>query len=336
MKIALLTPTFYKFSGIDRVVELDAERYSKAGHKVRILTFKGDIKPKNSNVEILGLPKNPTLQRIYRLFFFLDLNKINKGVDLIKDCDKVKCYFYPMTWIARKAQLKHGIHYEYWDAGVASPELFKSKLERLYLQFFTYLVNKSVKNADSAISISKYLQRELKQGAGLKSKVEYIKIDRKRFNKKVSGKRIRKKHKIKNEPVLLYIGRISPHKGVHLLIKSFRILRKKFPKAKLIIVGKHTFNKYSNQLKKFAGPNVIFTGFVPDKDIPEYYAACDVYTTTTLWEGYDLPIVESNACGKPAVAFDIGPHPEVLRKGELVPVGDVRAFAKAVEKLLLI
>ncbi len=53
-----------------------------------------------------------------------------------------------------------------------------------------------------------------------------------------------------------------------------------------------------------------------------------------MWEGFDIPIVEANACGKPAVAFRIGSHPEVLEKGMLVEGGNVREFAAAVVKIL--
>jgi len=334
MKIALLTPTFYEYSGIDKVVELDAKRYTKQGHKVKIFTFDSGRNMDFKDIEVIGMPKNPTLQRIYRLLFFLDFPKINRIAKKLKDFDKIRCYFYPMTWIAKKARKKYGIHYQYWDAGVADPELFGSLGERLYMKLFIYLVNRSVRNADSAVSISKFLSNVLKKQAGLDSKVEYPKIDSKKFHKNVKGARIKKRHGIKNEPVLLFIGRISPHKGVHLLLKSFRLVKKEIQNAKLIIVGEKTFDDYYSKLEEFGGKDVIFARGISTHEIPEYYGACDIYTTATLWEGYDLPIVEANSCGKPVVAFNIGPHPEVLKNGKLVPAKDVKAFAREVVSIL--
>lgn len=135
--------------------------------------------------------------------------------------------------------------------------------------------------------------------------------------------------------MILFIGRISPHKGVDLLIKSFHILLERIPNAKLLIVGKHTFGAYSKRLKDIAGPSVIFTGFVSDNDLPEYYGACDAYATASLWEGFDMPLVEAQACGKPAVAFDIGPHKELIDdRGILVPPKNILQFSKALEKIL--
>ena len=43
---------------------------------------------------------------------------------------------------------------------------------------------------------------------------------------------------------LLYVGRIAPHKGVHLLLQLFKIIKNKIPNSKLIIAGKPTFNNY--------------------------------------------------------------------------------------------
>ncbi|MBW2996339.1 glycosyltransferase family 4 protein [Candidatus Woesearchaeota archaeon] len=336
MKIALLTPTFSGFSGIDRVVELDAEDYIEKGNDVSIFTFRAGLKPKRARLIEWGMPKSGFFERIYRLLFFLFRGKIKRYARQLKDFDKVIAYFYPMTWVASKAKKKYGIKYTYWNAGVAYPRLFRGFFERLYMRLFIFFVGRSVKNADSAISISKFMQGELKRETGLDSDVKYIEIDKKRFHKDVSGGEVvRKKYNIgEKDPVFLYVGRISPHKGVHLLIKAFNLVLKEKTNAKLLIVGKETFGSYAKELKKLANPSVIFTGFVDDEELPRYYAACDIYTTATLWEGYDMPAVEAQACGKPVVAFDLASHPEVVKQGILVKPKDVNGFSQAVLNIL--
>jgi len=60
-------------------------------------------------------------------------------------------------------------------------------------------------------------------------------------------------------------------------------------------------------------------------------------SVATLWEGFNLPLVEAQACGRPVIAFDLGPHPEVVEHnltGLLVPPSDTVALAKAMVKLL--
>src|SRR3989338_7311516 len=277
MKIALLTPTFSKFSGIDRVLELDAEEYSKKGHDITIFALKATMQSRYAKIIEMGMPKNPLIERIYRLFFYFDSKKIKKYVDMLKDYDAAISYFYPMNWLAYKAKKKYKIRYIYYDFGIAYPWLF-GFFERIYMRLFILMNNFTIKNCDEAFSISKFLKNELKKQAGIDSKVKYCKIDEKRFHKGIKGNKIRKK------------------------------LEKR---------------------------NVIFTGFIKDDELPYYYAACDLYTTATLWEGFDLPVVEAQAIGKKVVAFDLCSHPEVVKNGILVKPNDINAFAEAITKVLM-
>ena len=64
MRIAILTPTFNYYSGIDRVVEQQAKAYSKKGDKVTVITLESNIKPEKYRVVSLGMPKNILLQRL--------------------------------------------------------------------------------------------------------------------------------------------------------------------------------------------------------------------------------------------------------------------------------
>ena len=113
-------------------------------------------------------------------------------------------------------------------------------------------------------------------------------------------------------------------------------MKSDFPEAKLVIVGKVAFDDYYQKIKEMCDSSVIFTGYIPDEELPYYYAACDVYATASLWEGFDLPAVEAQACGKPVVAFDIGSHSEVInpKNGRLVPPNDTKALANAIIEYL--
>jgi len=336
MKIAILTPTFFKFSGPDRVVENEAEEYIKKGHEVTVITFKGDIKPKGYRVRVLGMPSNSTLERLYRLFMFVDFLKVIEVSKELQEYDEVISFLYPMTIFATTANKYYGIKYTYYNVGVAYPEIFGSLYERLYMRLFNFFTNFTVKNADNAISISDFLRKQLKKEVGLDSKVKYVKVDPKVYHKNLSKKRIdevKRKHDLK-KPVLLYVGRLSPHKGVHLLLEAFKEVKKQMPNATLVIVGKATFGRYNDNLRKNSGEGVVFAGFVPDEELPYYFGACDLYVTASLWEGFDIPAVSAQMCGKRVVAFDTGSHPEVVKKGRLVKVGDVKGFAQEIVNML--
>ena len=335
MKIAVLTPTFSHYSGIDRVAELQAKDYAGKGNEVTIFALEASIKPKGFKLEILGMPKNLFWQRLYRLFFFLDFKKISNTVEKLKEYDIVISHFYPMNWIASYARKKYNVKYVYYNHGIGYSNLFGNVFERLYMKLFGFFNKLSLKRADSAISISKFMQSELKRETGLKSRVVYNKIDKKRFRKGMSGRKIRKFLNIKNdEKLLLFVGRLSPHKNVHELISIFKIINEKMPNSRLLIVGKPTFPGYYKKLKEIANKNVIFKEFVDDKELPYYYAASDLYVTASLWEGFDLPAAEAQACGKKVVAFDVCSHPEIVKNGILVKENDIEGFADSAMKLL--
>ena len=335
MKIAILTPTFSHYSGIDRVAELQAIEFAKKHHQVTVFALEAAIKPRNFKLEILGMTKNLFLQRLYRLFFFLDRKKIKSTAEKLKDCNMVISHFYPMNWIAYYAKKKYNVKYIYHNHGIGYSCLFGNIFERFYMGVFAFFNKLSLKNVDTAISISKFMQSELIKETGLDSKVVYDKIDIKKFRIGIDGSKIRKKLKIKdNEKLLLFVGRLSPHKNVHTLLEIFCLVNKKFPNVKLLIIGKPTFPNYYKKLKQLADKNIMFKEFVDDKYLPLYYAACDLYVTASLWEGFDLPAAEAQACGKKVVAFDVCSHPEVVKNGMLVKKDDLEGFADAIIKLL--
>ncbi|MBI1935299.1 glycosyltransferase family 4 protein [Candidatus Woesearchaeota archaeon] len=335
MKIAILTPTFSHYSGIDRVAEQQAEEYASKGSDVTVFALESSIRPKGFKIEVLGMPKTLLIQRMYRLLFFLDRKKIKKTAEKLKGYDVAISHFYPMNLIAHYAKKKHNVKYVYYNHGIGYSWLFDNFFERIYMKLFGLFNRLSLRYADEAVSISKFLQKELKDETGLDSKVIYNRIDRKRFRNSLDGSKIRKALKVKGDgKLLLFVGRISPHKNIHSLLKIFDLVVEKMPDCKLLIVGKPTFPSYYSRLKEAANKNVIFMDFVNDKKLPNYYAACDLYVTASLWEGFNLPAAEAQACGKKVVAFDVCSHPEIVKSGILVGKGNIEGFADAALRLL--
>lgn len=331
MKIAILTPTFCQFSGIDRVVELEAKDYSDNGNEVTIITLFSTIKPDYAKVIELGMPKNPTLERIYRLFFFLDFAKIRRASSMLEGFDMVITHLYPMNFIASKARKKYSFKNVYRYHGFTPTSMFSKLSEKIYMAILNKLIFMTAKGFDEIYSDSKYVADELFKMSGLKSKVKYLTINKDLYNSHVSiDPAVKKEFSVIGSNALLYIGRISPHKGIDLLLKAFNIIVKKVPSSKLIIIGKPTFSKYFEELKAIANTNVIFKGFVDDKYLPSYYSLSSVYVSCSLWEGFNMPVVEAQACGKPVVVFDIGAHKEVVKNGKIVQPKDIEGFAESV------
>lgn len=330
MKIALLVPNFVEYSGDARVVELQAEELANKGHKVSIFAFAGNIKPKSAELFIMGISKSLFWQRIYRLFFPMNIYKTLLWFPKFKQYDKIIAHLYPMTYFGFLAKKIYGVEYVFWFHGIEDPKLFPHLYERIYMKIQIVLTKFTLKNVDKAVSVSEFAKKKLKEFMGIDSIVIYNKVDEKRFHKKVDGRRIRDKYNLNHSPVILYVGRLVPQKRVDLLIKVFYLVKKEIPNAKLVIVGDPTFKYYYKELKNLSDESAIFAGHVSSEEMPYYYAMCDIYATCSLWENHNLPVLEAQMCGKPIVAFDIDAFKEVINKNStLVEVGNVEEFAKA-------
>lgn len=328
-KIALLVPNFASYSGDARVVELQARELRDLGKDIDIITLHKEIDLDISIIEI-GMPKSLFWQRIYRLIYPIDLIKTNKVLKILKEYDMIISHLYPMNWLASLVRRRYGIKYIHWYHGIPTPALQPYFYERIYLELFIWMTRLTIQNADLIVSVSKSARDELKDYMGLNSIVIYNKPDLSRFGEQIDRVNIRKKYNLHNAPIMLNVGRVCPPKGADHLVRAFNLVKESIPNVKLIIIGKPTYSYYMRKLKDMTDDSVIFAGFVPDEELPSYYAACDVYATCSLWETFNLPIAEAQACGKPVIAFDVGPHPEVIdNEGILVERENIDKFAEA-------
>ena len=123
-----------------------------------------------------------------------------------------------------------------------------------------------------------------------------------------------------NDFVIVYSGRINEEKGVSELIDAL-ILLKDETTVKLMIIGGTFYgnandeNAFVRSLKNKAEiikDKIVFTGFVPYKDIPDYLHLADIAALPSMWdEPFGLTIVEALAAGLPLVTTRSGGIPEI-------------------------
>jgi D-inositol-3-phosphate glycosyltransferase len=143
----------------------------------------------------------------------------------------------------------------------------------------------------------------------------------------------------RNQPVLLFVGRLDPFKGPDLLLRAATMMDEK---AQIVIVGgKSTGDKEVKQLQELASQlkitkQVHFMGARPQHELPVIYSAADVTVIPSYHESFGLAAVESLACGTPVVATQAGGLKTVIRQDEtgyLVPRGP-GFFAERLDTLL--
>lgn len=117
-------------------------------------------------------------------------------------------------------------------------------------------------------------------------------------------------------PYLLYVSRLEhPGKNHVRLIEAFEILKNTFEiPHRLVLVGADKERAevvHDAAARSSASRDIIFTGFMPDEDLPALYQSADAFILPSLYEGFGLPIVEAMACATPVVCANAGAMPEV-------------------------
>lgn len=139
-------------------------------------------------------------------------------------------------------------------------------------------------------------------------------------------------------PVVLYVGRFDPGKGLRELVKAHKLVLQR-DDVELLLVGDGSLrDELEDTVAKLGtADQVTFTGAVPHQEVHRYYAAADVFCLPSHSEGFGLGNIEAMACGIPVVTTRVGAIPEYIdheENGLLVPRGDVNALCDAIGSLI--
>lgn len=137
--------------------------------------------------------------------------------------------------------------------------------------------------------------------------------------------------------VLLHVGRLRPVKRQEDLVAAMPYVLRHIPQTRLVIAGdgpaRHRLEQIAHELD--LGDRLVLAG--RRRDIPALLALCDVFVFPSAFEGHPGALVEAMMAARPIVASDIPAHRETLGEGEagrLVPVGNPKALARAIVRLL--
>jgi len=201
---------------------------------------------------------------------------------------------------------------------------------------FLRLTEKLVQwNVDGVIGVAPLNLRYFKNFKGPK-KVIPNGIDPEEFNP-----RIPKITRFLDDKInILFVGRIEERKGLIYLLKAYKILEKKFPNLRLIIVGKGRLKKECEEYaKKNKLKEVYFEGEWTGKDVPPYFTSSDIFVSPAIFgESFGIVLLEAMASGLPIVGFANQGYKEFLqgKKGErfLVKPKSYKGLADKIESLI--
>lgn len=206
-------------------------------------------------------------------------------------------------------------------------------------------LQKALKAAQRILAVSHYTRDRLLKEQELEShkiSLLYNTFQPERFQPNSKSDWLLKKYRIyPNQPILLTVCRLSyeTYQSYDAVLEALPLILQKIPEAKYLIVGKgddqYRIHKKIREMK--LEDCVILTGFVPDKDLCDYYNTCDVFVMPSKLEGFGIVYLEALACGKPVIGGNQDGAVDALGNGELgalVNPDDIEEIAETVIQIL--
>jgi len=310
--------------GLQTYVKEIATRQKKQ-HDVKILT--SDLYGKDKIVDGIPLIKTPVLFSFFRIPFTPFLPK--KLLD--QNCDILHVHL-PLPWLDICAVFKKTIHPKTRLIVTIHNDIAINSLLSNVLAFFhnKILINLVINKADKIITTSKEFYKSLPYNIPLnKLSVVQLGVDTKMFYPNDTF----------NKNKILFVGRLIPEKGLHILVSAMEKVIKEIPETELNIISSNTYN-YKKYEKKILGkniPNIKIFKNIPYKEMRSFYADATVTVMPSLYsESFGFVQLESMACGCPVIVSDLPGLNSIVTKdtGLIVEQGNVDELANAIIKIL--
>ena len=310
-----------RYGGFETVVEKVSFALAKKGHKCIVYSTGNKIKTKIKNLKVVKIPQTgfPSLDRVIREFF-------------------------PLIFQLRKPDVIFQIYGPYLFMPILKLLRRKNVLSTDGLEWkrfsYSYLIRKivyfgyklGVKFAQTVTTDSKFTQKWFYKN--WQRRAFYIPYGP-RPNKKKSKDRDKtlKKYNLEKNNYYLFVGRLVPEKGVHVLIKAFTQVN---TSRKLVILGADPMvgSPYKKRLLKMANENVIFLGAIYGGEYKDICEACyaNMRPSINNAEGIGPVTIEALGFSNCIIASDVPQNIEALGEaGIFFLKGDVNSLKKKIK-----
>jgi glycosyltransferase involved in cell wall biosynthesis len=151
---------------------------------------------------------------------------------------------------------------------------------------------------------------------------------------------LKERYQLGDRPVVVTVNHLHPRKRIGLFLEAVAVAREYVPGLVGLVVGdgpeRASLEEKAVQLGLEVGRDVIFTGAVPEEELPAHYAVANVYMHTGREESFGLSVIEALKLGVPVVSVAEGGPLDTVRdevSGRLVPP-TARDLGEALASLL--
>jgi glycosyltransferase involved in cell wall biosynthesis len=195
------------------------------------------------------------------------------------------------------------------------------KYDRARLTYIRKILPFLIRRLTHVLTVSESSKRDIVEYAGVPADrvtVTPLGVDHDTYyprDRERARLRIDEKYRVQR-PYILYVSRIEhPGKNHVRLIRAFERVKEslKIP-HRLVLAGSDWMRAdevHAAAAEASCCDDILFTGFVPDADLPDLYTAADILAFPSLYEGFGLPVLEAMACGTPVACANVSSLPEV-------------------------
>jgi len=215
------------------------------------------------------------------------------------------------------------------------PKLFRPA-NRLYLTLMTRL---SARRAERLIAVSSFTAAEATRLLGVPSdRIDVIYHGVRSVFRPLPAPEVENFRQRRGLPerFVLFVGTLEPRKNLMSLVQAFARIRDKH--TYLVIAGGKGWlyeGLFAEVERLGLTEEVIFPGYVSNKELPLFYNAATLLAYPSIYEGFGLPVVEAQSCGTPVLCSDSSSLPEAAGDAALtVDTRNVEALAEGLHRLL--
>jgi glycosyltransferase involved in cell wall biosynthesis len=342
LKISIVTPFYHpSLGGVETIVRDTAEELGRRNHEVRVITtiynnFWEEIA--NSGVDVINKVEIYRLKpNILRIGYATIMNGIEdtvkKTAPNVVHSHCLHPHLFQMIGLKEKLGFKLVVQLHFPVAsgieGMSGRLAFRIALWRLRMK----------QSNINAFIVHTNLEKEWLISEGFDERI-ICKLKYPCIGPMPKGTEL--KCKFQNKPTILYLGRVTERKGVHILLQALPEVIRYVGDVQVIVAGPAD-KEYSKKLSVLAErlriiEHVVFKEPLSQEEKYQYMSHATIFVSPSIKDYTPVTLLEAQALGTPVISTRTGAISEIMKDEEtglLVKLGDPEQLAKAINSLLL-